>query len=528
MHSSINEQIEGKGSVSQKPNKEIFKKVGLILGPTAAIIMFLMPQLPGLAPEGKRFLGLLLWVVIWWATGPVHYSVTSLIPIFGMPLLKIMKIKEEAILEVVNGAVSFKDFSLATPTMLETGSKISISMPGSTIGLADPTIIFFLGLLILSGAMVVTGLDKRMSYRIIHAIGYSEKRLLLGVTLSTALVSSFISNTSATAIHLPIAKALIKQLGVEEDSNFAKTVTLTCSYASTLGGGSTITGRASLLLMVGMVSSISGIKISYFDWIKIAFVFSWGMVFLSYWYLQRVFPLENTIQEDAKEVIEREIEALGPMSIREKMVAVFFILAIILFMTEGVWSKFWFMEALKGYLTVQVIALFVPFLLFIIPINIKPLEFTITWKEISKHINWDVILVFSAGLTIAAAVIKTGVADWSARALTSLNISPILYLIFIIIFGSFLTEFISNTASMTLMLSVILPLHKSLGVDLIILVSTVAMASEFAFMLPSGTPGNAMILGTGGIDIPTMIKVGLPLKLMAIAAWLVWSFAFII
>lgn len=67
-------------------NNEIMKKVGLILGPTAAITMFLIPELPGLVPEGKQFLGLLLWVVIWWATGPVHYSITSLIPIFGLPL----------------------------------------------------------------------------------------------------------------------------------------------------------------------------------------------------------------------------------------------------------------------------------------------------------------------------------------------------------------------------------------------------------------------------------------------------------
>jgi sodium-dependent dicarboxylate transporter 2/3/5 len=522
------EQCLQRNTVSQGLSNDIMKKVGLFLGPTLAIAVFLMPEWPGLTSEGKRFFGLLLWIVIWWATGPVHYAVTSFIPIFGLPLLRIMKIKEAVVFQTVNGTANFSKFSLAAPTVVNPGTKVSVSIPGSTIGLADPTIIFFLGLLILSGAMVVSGLDKRMSYWIINVIGYSSKRLLLGITISSALVSTFIPNTLASAIHLPIVQVLLKQLRVNEDSNFAKAITLTISYASTLGGGSTITGRASLLVMVGMVESISGVKISYLDWMKVAFVFSWLMVFVCFWYLQRMFPLEDTAQKDAREVLREEMKALGPMTIQEKMVAVCFGLGIILFMTEKVWSKIPALSGMKGYLTVEVVALALPFLLFVIPISFSPLKFVISWKEISKHIKWDVILIFAAGLTIAQAVMNTGVADWSAKALVSFKISPVVFLIILTAFGSFLTEFISNTASMTLLLSIILPLYKTLGIEPVVLATTIALASEFTFMLPSGTPGNAIILGTAGVDIPTMIKAGFPLKVIVLVSWIIWSVIFLI
>lgn len=518
-------KIERLSNKNDKNN--IAKSVGLILGPLLAIIFVLMPEIPGLSTEGKKFLGLLCWIVVWWATGAVHYSVTSLIPIFGLPLFKIMKIRETASIEISDGTALYKSFSLASPELIEAGSKISISLPGSTVGLSEPTIIFFLGLLILSGSLVVTGLDRRIAYVIINLIGYSKKKLLLGLTISTGLISSFISNTSATAIHIPIAKALATQFDEKKDSNFSKALSLTSAYASTFAGGSTITGRASLLLMVGMLFNVTGIQITYLGWMKIALVYSWGMVILLYFYLQRIYKLDDSYEESVKEQMMKEKEDLGPMSRREKIALAYFCLAILLFMTETLWSKVPFFAYLEGYLTVQVIALLIPFLLFITPVSVRPLRFVITWKEISGHINWNVILVFSAGLTIASAVVNTGIANWVATALTHIQVNEVLFIIILVVAVSLLTELISNTASMTLVLSIILSLHQLFDVDIILLVTSIAMASEFAFMLPSGTPGNAMILDVGSVDIPTMIKVGFPLKVIAIVLWLIWSFVFI-
>ena len=81
---------------------------------------------------------------------------------------------------------------------------------------------------------------------------------------------------------------------------------------------------------------------------------------------------------------------------------------------------------------------------------------------------------------------------------------------------SFITELTSNMSSTELVLPILIPLAKSMGVDPSLLMLPVTLAASCAFMLPAATAPNSIVIATGKIDIWTMVKTGFVLNLIAV------------
>ncbi len=69
------------------------------------------------------------------------------------------------------------------------------------------------------------------------------------------------------------------------------------------------------------------------------------------------------------------------------------------------------------------IALIATVLLFILPASFKKLEFLMSWKEM-RRLPWNVLLLFGGGLSLAAMIRRTGLADWIAGSLNILGDMP--------------------------------------------------------------------------------------------------------
>src|SRR5699024_7588457 len=153
--------------------------------------------------------------------------------------------------------------------------------------------------------------------------------------------------------------------------------------------------------------------------------------------------------------------------------------------------------------------------LYLMPSKNKKGKKLMDWED-SKEIPWGILILFGGGLAIAAGFTETGLSNWIGEQLTILEGANFIVIVAIsTAVVLFLTELTSNTATGTMILPVVASLAIALNIHPFALMVPCAMAANCAFMLPVGTPPNAIIFGTGKITILDMVKNGLWLNLIA-------------
>ncbi|MDH3546668.1 MAG: SLC13 family permease, partial [Gammaproteobacteria bacterium] len=154
--------------------------------------------------------------------------------------------------------------------------------------------------------------------------------------------------------------------------------------------------------------------------------------------------------------------------------------------------------------------------LFLVPSGDKKDPLLMRWHTAEK-LPWGVLLLFGGGLTLANAVMRTGLAEWLGNNLQAVGALPVVILVVatatMIIF---LTELTSNTATAATFLPVVGAIALESGVDPIVLTVPVTLAASCAFMLPVATPPNAIVFGSGLLTIPKMIRAGIALNIIGI------------
>ena len=132
---------------------------------------------------------------------------------------------------------------------------------------------------------------------------------------------------------------------------------------------------------------------------------------------------------------------------------------------------------------------------------------------------WGILLLLGGGLALAGAMNSFGVADWIGSKITQLdNIPAWLLVLLTVMLIIFLSELMSNVATLTAFLPVIVAVAIGFGENPLLLALPAAFAASCAFMLPIATPPNAIVFGSGLLSIPQMAKTGFFLNIIAIFA----------
>ncbi len=144
----------------------------------------------------------------------------------------------------------------------------------------------------------------------------------------------------------------------------------------------------------------------------------------------------------------------------------------------------------------------------------------VRWREIDKGTDWGVLLLFGGGITLSAILGQTGANQFMARIFAEAVGGWPLPLIIgaVILFTIFLTELTSNTALAALMVPVFLSISGELGVLPATIILPLTIAASAGFMMPVGTPPNAIVFATGRIPQREMIRVGFVLNLVFVVA----------
>jgi len=155
-------------------------------------------------------------------------------------------------------------------------------------------------------------------------------------------------------------------------------------------------------------------------------------------------------------------------------------------------------------------------LLFILPVDWKERQFTISWST-AVNIDWGTLLLFGGGLSLGEFMFKTNLAHVIGNGLikiTGVNswwtITALFALVSIIV-----TETTSNTAAATMVCPLAIASAQAAGMNPVAPAIATALCASMAFMLPISTPPNAIIYGSGCVPITQMIRHGFILDIIS-------------
>ena len=464
------------------------ERIGAVLAPAVFLLLLLLPL--GIPDPAHRLAAVLAAVVVLWVTEALPLPVTALLGAAACVVLQIAPAKEV-----------FAPF-------------------------ADPLMFLFIGAFILSRAIFLHGLDRRVAYAVLSLpwVGARPSRILFAFGGVTAMISGWISNTATTAMMFGIGLSILAALRGPDGRTaiapaYATGLMLMTSFAASIGGLATPVGTPPNVIGLGFIRAELGVEIPFFRWMLIGVPVVLILYLFLHTYLNAVAPAGIRELPSGALIIREERERLGLWTSGQRSVALAFGLTVALWMLPG----FVAVVAGENSSTYQMLLRRVPegvaallgaMLLFVLPGNRGR---AITWQD-AVQIDWGVVLLYGGGFALGVLSFQTGLAEAMGRGLT--GVLPIEgsfgMLVASVVVAVVLSETTSNTASANMVVPVVISIARAAGLDPVEPALGATMAASLGFMLPVSTPCNAIVYGSGYIPLRQMMRHGLALDLAGI------------
>ena len=451
--------------------------VGLPLGAAAFGLLLLLPAPAGLSDAAWRTAAVGVLMATWWVTEAIPIPATALLPLALFPVLGIGSIQQAA-----------------TP-------------------FANPLIYLFLGGFLIAQAMQGVGLPRRIALDTVRLFGTRPGSVIAGIMAASAFLSMWVSNTATALMMLPIGMSLIELLPGDRDDpdrrRFGTALMLSIAYACSIGGMATLIGTPPNAFLAGFMLETYGVSIGFAQWMLLGVPLVLVGLPLAWFILTRlVFPVPFAEIPGGQSLLDERRDGLGPLRPAEKRVAIVFVLTALAWMTRPLLQSW-----IPG-LSDAGIAIGAAIVLFLVPAGEPGGRRLLTWRQ-AEATPWGVLVLFGGGLSLAAAIGSTGLGDWLGGQMESISHWPLLLLVATVVaFVILLTELTSNTATAATFLPVLGALALVMGQDPLILAVPAALAASGAFMLPVATPPNAIVYGSGAIQITDMVRAGVWINLL--------------
>ncbi|KAM7121467.1 solute carrier family 13 member 4 [Molossus nigricans] len=347
----------------------------------------------------------------------------------------------------------------------------------------------------------------------------------------------------------PRNQELSRKYKSHHDQMICKCLSLSISYAATIGGLTTIIGTSTSLIFLEHFNNQypAAEVVNFGTWFLFSFPISLIMLVVSWFWMHWLFlgcnfketcslsKKSKTKREELSEKrIREEYEKLGAISYPEMVTGFFFVLMTVLWFTREPgfvpgWDSFF---EKKGYRTDATVSVFLGFVLFLIPAK-KPcfgqkkdgedrepslrMEPIITWKDFQKTMPWEIVILVGGGYALASGSKSSGLSTWIGHQMLSLSsLPPWAVTLLACILVSIVTEFVSNPATITIFLPILCSLSETLHINPLYTLIPVTMCISFAVMLPVGNPPNAIVFSYGHCQIKDMVKAGLGVNVIGL------------
>ena len=136
-----------------------------------------------------------------------------------------------------------------------------------------------------------------------------------------------------------------------------------------------------------------------------------------------------------------------------------------------------------------------------------------------KAINWEILMVFAGSVVLGVAIQKTGIAERLAFGILDVcGTNPIVVMAAICFVGTFITEFISNTAAGAMFFPIMYQAAEKLGYEPYPFLIALMVSVSSSFATPIGSPTHMLVYGPGGYRFSDFMRIGLLMNLIILAA----------
>lgn len=459
---------------AHKTSKALSVTIKLIFCFAVLITLWCLPAdvfgMEGLTVIEKRVIAIFLFATVMWILEAVPAWTTSML-IVGLLLFT----ASDSSLWFFKDAVSPEAYG--TP----------VKYTSVLHSFADPIIMLFIGGFILAIAATKSGLDVMLARVMLKPFGTQSKYVLLGFIFVTGIFSMFLSNTATAAMMLTFLTPVLKALPADGKGKIA--LALSIPIAANVGGMATPIGTPPNAIVLKYLNDPNGLNlnIGFGEWMSFMLPFTVVILFISWVVLLKLFPFKQ-------KTIELRIEGEAKKDWRSIVVYVTFAVTILL----------WIADKYTG-VNSNVVAM--------LPVAIFPITGIITKRDL-EEISWSVLWMVAGGFALGAALQETGLAAHMIESIPFSTWPPVVMVIGSGLICYAMANFISHTATATLLVPILAIAGMSMKEVLLPIggVSTlligVAIGSSLAMILPISTPPNALAHATGMIEQKDMVKTG--------------------
>lgn len=480
----------------------LFATIGLLAGCSLIVLPVFVPAPPdavgldGMASAGDSAkilatAGVAVIMATLWITEVIPLAATSLLPVALIPLLGI-----------------------------QSGGEVAQEY-------MNPTIFLYIGGFLVAIAMQRWDLHRRIALKMLLLIGSTPDRLMIGFMLTTGVLSMFVSNTATTMMMVTIAVSVLATLcktNAPENAKLSIGLLLAIAYSASIGGVATLVGTPPNLTLVAIYGATfpEAQPLNFVGWMFFAVPIS-TLLMVCAWGLLKFLWVPRDLPGIPPSELREQYDALGCWDRPQLSVLTLFTTLVVAWITRSNLSigsvEFYGWSQLlpePGYVSDGTVAIAIASLLFFIPTGNKPGE-RLLEADAFGEIPWSIVMLFGGGFALASAFMESGLSNWLASQLQLLShVHPLLLLLVICLALSFLTELTSNAATTATVLPILAALSVSIGCDPLYLMIPATITCSFAFMLPVATPPNAIVFGTGKVEISQMMRSGIALNLLAV------------
>ena len=420
--------------------------------------------------NANKGLAILLFVGLLWLTEAVHITITALL----VPVL----------------AVVFK-----IPNM-STGAALA--------GFADPVIFVFFGGFALASALHIQRLDRKIALQVIALSRGSLFTAVMLIFAVTAFLSMWISNTATAAMMLPLAMGLMSHLDPEKDRNTFTFVLLGIAYCAGIGGMGTLVGSPPNAI------AAKALGLDFTGWM------GYGLPIMLVLLPLMLIALFAVLRPQfSAHIASTQTEEI-PWNLHRVLTVIIAVGTALAWVFSGHIARATGIASIDSIIALIAAALVVVF-------------GTVGWREVARNTDLGVLFLFGGGIALSSMMNHSGASAALGNEVAKL-LSGAPHGVVIVAVTSFiilLTNFTSNTASAALLVPMFASIAAQMGLPERVLALVIGIGASCAFMLPVGTPPNAIVFATGKIRQRDMVGAGFMLSVLSIAAISVWAYCFL-
>ncbi|MFZ5608750.1 MAG: SLC13 family permease [Pseudomonadota bacterium] len=447
--------------------------IALVVG----ALLYFLPTPEGLGRDGQTVLVMAAVAVILFVTEPVPLPTVALMIVAGEVLL------------------------------------LGIDSSDAAKSLMNDSVLFIMGSLMLAVAVVKQKLDKRIAYVIVRFTGTKTVNVCFGISLASGVMASVIGEHTVAAMMLPVALTLVTLTSDDAKAvrPLAAVLLFSISYGCSIAGIGTPSGGARNAIMVGYwrefffdPGNVETRKylVDYVTWMKYAYpVFLVQLPLVTVLLFAAFRPKQSHITR-AVVKLRNQIEAVGPMKSRDWVAIGVFLFTLIGWIT------------LSDKLGLGIVALMGAVLFLILGL--------VRWNDINTGVNWGVVLLYAATISLGVQMQATGAAAWVATSFLEL-LRPLgvdggvpLWLSV-----TALTTAVTNTMSAGAAVAVLGPIMLKTAVltgdSPLIIGFLTAISSSFAYFTPAAHPAFTIIYAAGYLKARDFVRVGWRIAIMSCA-----------